>query len=88
MVSIMKGQIVVKELLAPVLAPGLIAYDWLDNARELGKLIERALIQHCGGVLSFETLLPLYFPRNTPRFGGSEEPVPPSLEEMNAHHVN
>ena len=47
----------------PVLAPGaidrLIAYDWPGNVRELENMIERALIQHRGGVLSFETLLPL-----------------------------
>jgi len=46
----------------PVLAPGaidrLIAYDWPGNVRELENMIERALIQHHGGVLSFETLLP------------------------------
>ena len=46
----------------PVLAPGaidrLMAYDWPGNVRELENMVERALIQHRGGVLSFETLLP------------------------------
>ena len=46
----------------PVLAPGtmdrVITYDWPGNVRELENMVERALIQHRGGVLSFETLLP------------------------------
>jgi transcriptional regulator with GAF, ATPase, and Fis domain len=45
----------------PVLAPGaldrLMAYAWPGNVRELENLIERALIQSRGDVLSFETLL-------------------------------
>jgi transcriptional regulator with GAF, ATPase, and Fis domain len=76
----------------PVLAPGaidrLIAYDWPGNVREVENMIERALIQHRGGVLSFETLLPL------PISGGREgveatgriRPLL-SLDEMNARHI-
>jgi DNA-binding NtrC family response regulator len=44
----------------PVLAHGaqerLKAYDWPGNVRELENLIERALIQGRGGMLSFELL--------------------------------
>jgi transcriptional regulator with GAF, ATPase, and Fis domain len=43
----------------PELATGalerLMAYDWPGNVRELENLIERALIQSRGGILSFET---------------------------------
>jgi DNA-binding NtrC family response regulator len=72
----------------PVLASGaidrLIAYDWPGNVRELENMIERALIRHRGGVLSFEALLPalpageaVQKPRANP---------PCLLEELNARH--
>jgi transcriptional regulator with GAF, ATPase, and Fis domain len=76
----------------PVLAPGtidrLIAYDWPGNVRELENMVERALIQYRGGVLSFETFLP-------PAASGGREAVQgagqnralPSLDEMNARHI-
>ncbi len=77
----------------PALARGaidkLIAYDWPGNVRELQNLIERALIQHRGGVLSFEGLLP------PPSSGGREAVQNPtgnrpllSLEELNARHIS
>jgi hydrogenase-4 transcriptional activator len=76
----------------PVLAPGaidrLVAYDWPGNVRELENMIERALIQHRGGVLSFETFLPLAVS------GGGEVFQDPghnrtlsSLDEMTARHI-
>ena len=76
----------------PVLTPGaidrLIAYDWPGNVRELENMIERALIQRQGGVLSFETLLPLSVS------GGREEVQDSgrnrsliSLDEINARHI-
>src|SRR5512136_2879197 len=46
-----------KTALAPGAVDRLIAYDWPGNVRELENIIERALIQHQGGMLSFETLL-------------------------------
>jgi transcriptional regulator with GAF, ATPase, and Fis domain len=76
----------------PGLATGaidrLIAYDWPGNVRELENMIERALIQHRGGVLSFETLLSL-------AVSGGREAVQdasrnralPSLDEMTARHI-
>jgi hydrogenase-4 transcriptional activator len=76
----------------PVLVPGaidrLIAYDWPGNVRELENMIERALIQHQGGVLSFETLLPLAVSGG--REVGEEarrNQVLSSLDEINARHI-
>jgi transcriptional regulator with GAF, ATPase, and Fis domain len=77
---------------SPGLTPGaidrLIAYDWPGNVRELENMIERALIQHRGGVLSFETFLP-------PAVSGSQEVVEDasrnrallSLDEINTRHI-
>jgi transcriptional regulator with GAF, ATPase, and Fis domain len=76
----------------PVLAPGalerLIACDWPGNVRELENVIERALIQNRGGVLSFETLLPLAFSggRNVVEDSGRNRSLL-SLDEMNARHI-
>ena len=76
----------------PVLAPGaidrLIAYDWPGNVRELENMIERALIQHRGGVLSFETLLPLAVSggREVVEDAGRNQ-VLSSLDEINARHI-
>jgi transcriptional regulator with PAS, ATPase and Fis domain len=76
----------------PVLAPGaidrLIAYDWPGNVRELENMIERALIQHQGGVLSFETLLPLAASRGREVVEeAGRNQVLSSLDEMNARHI-
>jgi DNA-binding NtrC family response regulator len=76
----------------PALAPGaidrLIAYDWPGNVRELENMIERALIQHRGGVLSFEPLLPLPVPegREAVEEAGRSRALP-SLDEINARHI-
>jgi transcriptional regulator with GAF, ATPase, and Fis domain len=76
----------------PVLAPGaidrLIAYDWPGNVRELENMIERALIQHQGGVLSFETLLPRSASggREVVESAGRNRALP-SLDEINARHI-
>ena len=76
----------------PVLAPGaidrLIAYDWPGNVRELENMIERALIQHRGGVLSFETLLPLAVSggREVVEDAGRNRALR-SLDEMTARHI-
>ena len=76
----------------PVLAPGalerLMAYDWPGNVRELQNMVERALIQSRGGMLSFETLF-------TPQVPGSLEGAREagrnnsllSLDEINAQHI-
>jgi transcriptional regulator with GAF, ATPase, and Fis domain len=76
----------------PVLAPGaidrLIAYDWPGNVRELENMIERALIQRRGGVLSFETLVPSAVAggREGAEDAGRNRALP-SLDEMAARHI-
>ena len=75
----------------PVLGHGaidrLVAYDWPGNVRELENMIERALIQHRGGVLSFETLLPLAVSGNREMVqDASRNRALPSLDEINAGH--
>jgi DNA-binding NtrC family response regulator len=76
----------------PVLAPGaidrLIAYDWPGNVREVENVIERALIQHRRGVLSFETLLAPQVPggREVTRDAGRNRSLL-SLDEMTAWHI-
>jgi DNA-binding NtrC family response regulator len=76
----------------PALTPGaidrLIAYDWPGNVRELENMIERALIQHRGGVLSFERLLSRSVPadREGVEDGGRHRALP-SLDEINARHI-
>ncbi|MGE5843146.1 MAG: sigma-54 interaction domain-containing protein [Deltaproteobacteria bacterium] len=76
----------------PALAPGamdwLIAYDWPGNVRELENMIERALIRHRGGVLSFETFLPrsVSGDRGAAADAGRNRTLP-SLDEINARHI-
>jgi transcriptional regulator with GAF, ATPase, and Fis domain len=76
----------------PVLAAGavdrLMAYDWPGNVRELENLIERALIQSRGNMLSFETLSAPQVPvgREVARDAGRNRTVL-SLDEINAQHI-
>jgi transcriptional regulator with GAF, ATPase, and Fis domain len=76
----------------PVLATGaldkLMAYDWPGNVRELENLIERALIQSRGDILSFETLSAPQVPagREVTREAGPNRTLL-SLEEINAQHI-
>jgi DNA-binding NtrC family response regulator len=76
----------------PVLALGaldrLMAYDWPGNVRELENLIERALIQSKGGMLSFETLLApqVSVGREVTRDAGRNRTLR-SLGEINAEHI-
>jgi transcriptional regulator with GAF, ATPase, and Fis domain len=76
----------------PVLGHGaidrLVAYDWPGNVRELENVIERALIQSRGGVLSFETVLARQDPgRHEGRLeaGGNRTVLP--LDEMTVQHI-
>ncbi len=76
----------------PVSPPGaidrLVAYDWPGNVRELENAVERALIQHRTGTLSFENLLPLTGPGHGKVMQGASEDQPMlSLEELNARHI-
>jgi DNA-binding NtrC family response regulator len=76
----------------PILAAGaierLLAYDWPGNVRELENMIERALIQHQGGALSFEALLPVsHSGDRTPiQDSGRNQDLPP-LDEMTVQHI-
>jgi DNA-binding NtrC family response regulator len=76
----------------PVLGHGaidrLLAYGWPGNVRELENMIERALIQHRGGALSFETLLPVsHSGDRTPiQDSGRNRDLPP-LDEMTVQHI-
>jgi transcriptional regulator with GAF, ATPase, and Fis domain len=76
----------------PVLAAGsierLMAYDWPGNVRELENLIERALIQTRGDMLSFETLSTPQVPvgREAARDAGRNRDLPP-LDEMTVQHI-
>jgi transcriptional regulator with GAF, ATPase, and Fis domain len=76
----------------PALAPGaldrLMVYDWPGNVRELENMIERALIQSRGGMLSFETLSAPQVPmgREVTRDVGRNRTVL-SLDEINAQHI-
>jgi transcriptional regulator with GAF, ATPase, and Fis domain len=76
----------------PVLEAGaierLMAYDWLGNVRELENLIERALIQTRGDMLSFEMLSVPQVPvgREVARDAGRNRDLPP-LDEMTVQHI-
>ncbi len=76
----------------PVLSPGVLdrfmAYDWPGNVRELENLIERALIQSRGGVLSFETLFETQIPvsREVIRGEGQNRTLL-SFDEMTVQHI-
>ena len=76
----------------PVLGHGaidrLIAYDWPGNVRELENMIERALIQHRGGALFFEMLLPVaHSGAPTPIQDSSLNRDLPPLDEMTVQHI-
>jgi hydrogenase-4 transcriptional activator len=76
----------------PVLAPGtidkLVAYHWPGNVRELENMVERALIQNHGGILSFDTLLPGLAPgdRKGVQDAGRHR-VLLSLDEIAGRHI-
>jgi hydrogenase-4 transcriptional activator len=65
-----------------------MAYDWPGNVRELENLIERALIQTRGDMLSLETLLATQVPASheVTRDAGRNRTMA-SLDEINAQHI-
>jgi DNA-binding NtrC family response regulator len=75
----------------PKLAPGsldrLMDYNWPGNVRELQNLVERALIQHRGGVLVFDTLsVPQLQGRE--RLGTGEQDLTLlTLDAMTSRHI-
>lgn len=76
----------------PSIAPGalqrLMEYDWPGNVRELENLVERELILHRGGPLTFSTILPGSEQKNMPLVSGNGRSFYPlNLDEANAVHI-
>lgn len=74
----------------PSIAPGalqrLMEYDWPGNVRELENLVERELILHRGGPLTFSTILPNPEQKSMPLVSGHLL-YPLNLNEANAVHI-
>ena len=76
----------------PSIAPGalqrLMEYDWPGNVRELENLVERELILHRGGPLTFNTILPGLEQKSVPLAAGDGRSLYPlNLDEANAVHI-
>jgi hydrogenase-4 transcriptional activator len=76
----------------PSIAPGalqrLMGYDWPGNVRELENLVERELILHRDGPLTFSTILPSSEQKNMPLVAGNGRSLYPlNLDEANAVHI-
>ncbi|RNC68507.1 MAG: AAA family ATPase [Desulfuromonadales bacterium] len=76
----------------PSIAPGalqrLMEYDWPGNVRELENLVERELILHRGGPLTFSTILPGPEQKNmAPVADSGHSLYPLNLDEANAMHI-
>lgn len=77
----------------PPIAPGtlhrLMEYDWPGNVRELENLVERELILHRGGSLTFSSILPDSAQKNMPLAANSNRSLYPlNLNEANAVHIS
>ncbi|HEX9078922.1 MAG TPA: sigma 54-interacting transcriptional regulator [Desulfuromonadaceae bacterium] len=77
----------------PSIAPGallrLMEYDWPGNVRELENLVERELIRHRGGALTFETVLPREEGKTKAAAAGGARPhLPLKLDEAMAAHMS
>ncbi|MGZ8432510.1 MAG: AAA-type ATPase lid domain-containing protein, partial [Candidatus Deferrimicrobiaceae bacterium] len=77
----------------PSIAPGallrLMEYDWPGNVRELENMVERELIRHRGGPLTFETMLPREEERTKAVSTGVAHPhLPLKLDEAMAAHIS
>ena len=78
--------------LPPSIAPGalqrLMEYDWPGNVRELENLVERELILHRGGPLTFSTILAGLEQKNIPLAAGNNGSLYPlNLDAANAVHI-
>ena len=76
----------------PSIAPGglqrLMEYDWPGNVRELENLIERELILHRDGPLTFDAILLREEGRKRPVAASSDRPpLPTNLDEAMAAHI-
>jgi DNA-binding NtrC family response regulator len=64
-------------------------YDWPGNVRELENLVERELILHRGGPLTFSTILQGSEQRAMPPVADSGRSLYPlNLDEANAVHIS
>ncbi|WP_305047092.1 sigma 54-interacting transcriptional regulator [Geoalkalibacter sp.] len=76
----------------PSIAPGallrLTEYDWPGNVRELENLVERELIRHRGGPLTFEGLLPSERENKAVVASESTSHLPLNLDEAMAAHIS
>ncbi len=78
---------------SPSIAPGallrLTEYDWPGNVRELENLVERELIRHRGGPLTFETILPRGEEKTKEiPTAGARSHLPLKLDEAMAAHIS
>lgn len=76
--------------LPPAIAPGalkrLMDYNWPGKVRELENIVERELIRHRGGALSFDALLPR---EDMPQAKEEGAPFPAlGLDEAMAAHIS
>ncbi len=76
--------------LSPAALAVLLRYDWPGNVRELEHILEGAMLLSAGdtiepGDLSIPGLRPAPAPTALPESGGGQSP--PSLEEMEKHHI-
>jgi transcriptional regulator with GAF, ATPase, and Fis domain len=76
----------------PSIAPGalqrLMEYDWPGNVRELENLVERELILHRGGPLTFSSMLQGREQKSMPLVAGDGRSLYPlNLDEANALHI-
>ncbi|HTP64833.1 MAG TPA: sigma 54-interacting transcriptional regulator [Geobacteraceae bacterium] len=76
----------------PSIAPGallrLTEYDWPGNVRELENLVERELILHRSGPLTFDSILPREEGKSIPLIAGKGRSLYPlNLDEANAVHI-
>jgi hydrogenase-4 transcriptional activator len=77
----------------PSIAPGallrLMEYSWPGNVRELENLVERELIRHRGGALTFDAILPHVEGKAVSGAATDAHPhLPLKLEEAMAAHIS
>jgi len=77
----------------PSIAPGalqrLMEYDWPGNVRELENLVERELILHRDGPLTFDAILLREEVHKRPVAASSDHPpLPTNLDEAMAAHIS
>jgi hydrogenase-4 transcriptional activator len=75
----------------PAIVPGalerLMHYNWPGNVREMENLVEREIIRHQGGQLTFETLFPESGSKGSAQDQANCGELPLSLDEATALHI-